>query len=182
MTFTGHEEYPSRFDLDTTSQLLGTIKPYGRQVLISTGKSDWDRKITNTSGSFAARLSCALATNTSTKSKSPSSSPRPDNRTVSTSGIFRASDFSTISILNASHHSISKHENSETILVFPDYKLVMDVHPTPDGAQEFRDLFLSPVTDQTEAPPYDSALKSWVLPYSCVILLCKCVRPSLHFT
>jgi len=57
--------------------------------------------------------------------------------------------------------------------VFPDYKLVMDVRPTPDGAGEFRDLFLGPATDQTQAPQYDSALKSWVLPYSCVILLCS---------
>ena len=66
--------------------------------------------------------------------------------------------------------------------MFPDYKLVMDVRPTPDGAGEFRDRFLGPATDQTKAPQYDSALKSWVLPYSCVILLCKCVRASLYFT
>ena len=30
-----HAEYPARFDVDMISDLLGTFKPYGRQVRVS---------------------------------------------------------------------------------------------------------------------------------------------------
>jgi hypothetical protein len=165
---TGHEEYPNRFDIDTTSQLLGTVKPYGRQLLISTGQSDWDREVTHTSGSLAAYL---VAAQRVTKSSSPSSSPRLDGQSFSTKGIFGASESRKVSVLNASHHSTSTDETVETVLVLPDYKLVTDVRRSPDGAQELWDTIQTSTADQR---PNDSALKSWVLPYSCVILLCMC--------
>jgi hypothetical protein len=28
----GHEEWPRRFDIDLSSDMLGSVKPYGRQV------------------------------------------------------------------------------------------------------------------------------------------------------
>lgn len=28
----GHEEWPNRFDVDLSSDMLGSVKPYGRQV------------------------------------------------------------------------------------------------------------------------------------------------------
>lgn len=168
---TGHEEYPNRFDIDTTSELLGTVKPYGRQLLISTGQSDWDREVTHTSGSLAAYL---VAAQRATKSSSPSSSPRLDGQSVSTKGIFGAAESSKVSILNASHHSTSSDETGETVLVLPDYRLVTDVRRTPDGAQELWDTIRSSTTNQAGARPNDSTLKSWMLPYSCVILLCMC--------
>lgn len=32
MAYIGHESYPNKFDVDMKTQLLGTVKPYHRQV------------------------------------------------------------------------------------------------------------------------------------------------------
>lgn len=40
-------DYPKGFDMDLESTMLGELKPYGRQILVSTGKSDWIREVTD---------------------------------------------------------------------------------------------------------------------------------------
>lgn len=52
-----HEKYPSYLNFDMTSPLLGSTKPYGRHILIATGKSDWTSHIDEEKGSLAAALS-----------------------------------------------------------------------------------------------------------------------------
>lgn len=32
MDWIGHEEFPTRFDVDMETQMLGSVKPYHRQV------------------------------------------------------------------------------------------------------------------------------------------------------
>jgi hypothetical protein len=58
------------------------------------------------------------------------------------------------------------------VLVFPDYKLVKDVPATSEGASELWKAALDPAVGR-EGNPTDSGMKSWILPYSAVILLCK---------
>ena len=57
MIFQGHEEYPYKFDVDMETRMLGSVRPYRRMAIISTGKSDWDFEVTWTKGSLASYLS-----------------------------------------------------------------------------------------------------------------------------
>ncbi|KAJ8086356.1 hypothetical protein PM082_005179 [Marasmius tenuissimus] len=50
----GHEPYPAKFNVDTESQMLGMLKPYHKQIVVSTGKIDWELEVTLTRGSLAA--------------------------------------------------------------------------------------------------------------------------------
>lgn len=83
-------------------------------------------------------------------------------------GIFEASGATRVSLLNGSHVTVSDDHSLQTILAFPDYKMVSEVPESVDGAKEFwRDAF------NLSVDPQEAKFKSWVLPYSCVILLCK---------
>lgn len=129
-------------------------------MVISTGKSDWEREVTEAPGSLATYIS-----EVQSQAKLPSPPKAP---TKSISGIFTASDTSRVGILNGSHKSISDEETLESVLVFPDYKVVTEVPCSLEGAKGLWEKVLI-------APGYsarDSTYKSWVLPYSCVILLC----------
>ncbi|PFH52696.1 hypothetical protein AMATHDRAFT_2085 [Amanita thiersii Skay4041] len=167
----GHDGYPARFTIDTDSQMLGSVKPYRRQVFISTGKSDWDREISETEGSLAALL--VDVQNSDALKTSPL--PQANGKAIrpTTSGIFRSVDSTRISILNGSHHSLSCKDDRDTVLVFPDYKLVSEVHRTKDGAQTLWEAALDPGVGRTGAILEKSSLKSWVIPYACVVLLCS---------
>jgi len=48
--------FPSKMDIDDVSQLFGTAKPYRRQVILSTGKSNWAHEVTDDTGTLAAIL------------------------------------------------------------------------------------------------------------------------------
>lgn len=51
-----HSGYPSYLDLDTTTALLGSMSPYGRHVMISTGLCDWTERIEDDEASLAGQL------------------------------------------------------------------------------------------------------------------------------
>ncbi|EEB95926.1 hypothetical protein MPER_05029, partial [Moniliophthora perniciosa FA553] len=55
------------------TQMLGSVKPYHRQIVISTGKIDWDREVTDTKGSLAAHVQHAVSKAPSVPSSSPPS-------------------------------------------------------------------------------------------------------------
>ncbi|KAL4242024.1 Thioredoxin-like ferredoxin [Abortiporus biennis] len=185
----GHEEFPSRFDVDRETQLFGTIKPYRRQVVISTGKSDWAREVTEDSGTLAAYLNSI-----SSKSKGPKAEggqreegEKKKNKNDASSPIFRATEQSKISILNGSHHSLSNEADTETVLVFPDFKVVSEVKNSVEGAQKLWNVAIDPKVGRAgrdeeaaeeeekegESALSGSTLRSWVLPYAAVILLCS---------
>jgi len=157
----GHVDYPARFDVDMESFMLGSVKPYRRQVVISTGKSDWDREVTEAPGSLATYIS-----EVQSQAKLPSP---PSASTKSIHGIFSANDTNRVAILNGSHKSLSDEESLESVLVFPDYKVVTEVPCSLDGAKGLWDSVLNPPADSTQ----ESTFKTWVLPYSCIILLCS---------
>ncbi|KAK1228899.1 hypothetical protein PQX77_008057 [Marasmius sp. AFHP31] len=210
----GHEPYSAKFSVDTESQMLGMLKPYHKQIVVSTGKIDWELEVTLTRGSLAALVewgvdrhrpfsfpsqtepepesesesgSSTSATTHDTESPSPSpahikieSAPPPP----SVPGIFDSSDTSVtrLNVLNGSHHTLSDDKELETVLVFPDYLVVCEVPRTREGAQRLWDGWLDPRLDRGLRLERDDEegvkeedeinLRSWVLPYSCVILLC----------
>ncbi|KAJ7778146.1 Sucrase/ferredoxin-like-domain-containing protein [Mycena metata] len=160
----GHGEYPSRFTVDMETQMLGSVRPFNRQVLISTGTTDWAREITSTSGSLAAHVSGAYH-----KTAVPSSA-RSDVPTVP--GIFNASESSGISILNGSHASVSDDHGLETVLIFPDFVMIAGVPSSPQGAKLLCETALDPRTPRILGSN-GTTFHTWVLPYSCVITFCS---------
>ncbi|KAJ7204800.1 Sucrase/ferredoxin-like-domain-containing protein [Mycena pura] len=162
----GHAEYPSRFKVDMETQMLGSVRPFRRQIMISTGTTDWDREITSTKGSLAAHVS-SLPTSPRHKT---SGAPDPDTPRVP--GIFAAATSSEITILNGSHASICDDHQLETVLIFPDYVVVAGVPSSSKGAQMLWENALDPLIPRmlgSEEP----SLKTRVLPYACVITMCS---------
>jgi hypothetical protein len=171
--FPGHDEFPSTFDVDIESTLLGTVKPYRRQaspslsfhpiprrlqkVVISTGKADWDPYVTSVSGSLAAYLSSAA-------DSSESGTPKPPKNKGLTPGVFTTATTSKISILNGSLRTMSCDSDKDTVLIFPDYKFVFDVDRSAEGATELWNNVVSPVVEDGG--------RSLTIPYSCVIMIC----------
>ncbi|KAJ6470584.1 Sucraseferredoxin-like protein [Mycena vitilis] len=160
----GHAEYPPRFTVDHETQMLGSVRPFRRQILISTGKTDWDREITSTNRSLAAYISGSHR-KTAVGHAANGSAPKPP-------GIFDASESTDISILNASYKSIADDHDLETVLVFPDFMVVAGVPSTSQGAnllcKTALDAHIPRVLGSSE-----SGFSTWVLPYSSVITLCS---------
>ncbi|EJD37715.1 hypothetical protein AURDEDRAFT_92231 [Auricularia subglabra TFB-10046 SS5] len=164
-----HGEYPSRFEVDMESELLGTVQPLHRQVLISTGKTDWAREVTDVQGSIAALL--VSARDKLAPAQFPAGGKNPDlPYSTKTHGVFSQDDSNRLSILNGSHISVADHHDGETVLVFPDYTLVSSVKPTAESVEDFWKHALDPAIG-AEVPVASGYAQ--VLPYSCVILLCS---------
>ncbi|KAJ7269721.1 Sucrase/ferredoxin-like-domain-containing protein [Mycena rebaudengoi] len=157
----GHSDYPPRFTVDMETQMLGTVRPFRRQILISTGKTDWDREITWTLSSLAYYISRTRQKAHVSSSVGPKMPRAP--------GVFSSEDSTEVSLLNASHKSISE-DDTETVLVFPDFMVVSGVPASTAGAKALWETALAPArTLGTRG----SAFRTWVLPYSCVIILCS---------
>jgi hypothetical protein len=142
-------------------------------VVISTGKSDWDREVTEATGSLAAYLH-EIQSKTSSPATAKSTAPEEGEKVVpAISGIFRTSDSTRISILNGSHDTFSDDCALETVLVFPDYKVVMGVSPSVRGAEGLWKTHINPTLGRIGRVLDQDTLNTWIIPYSCVILLCK---------
>ncbi|KAH9179805.1 Sucrase/ferredoxin-like-domain-containing protein [Lactarius sanguifluus] len=178
----GHEEYPHRIAsmIDRTSEMLGSVRPYRRQVVISTGKSDWKRSVTSEQGSLASYLATieGAAPTTLTGFSTPGTLPGTPNSTSlhlpnAVAGIFKDSETHVVSILNGSHDTLSKRYDHETVLIFPDYKVVAEVPRSLDGARDLWRNSVNPSVPRQGSSSGSSAVKSWVIPYACVILICS---------
>ncbi|GAA5873051.1 hypothetical protein JCM3774_000323 [Rhodotorula dairenensis] len=188
--------YPSGFDVDLESQMLGELKPYGRQIIVSTGKSDWIREVTDDETSIAGlvkaeydRLQKASAgggllsklgskvfgggsgddgKDATTKAAEtlpgvhPSSAAAPPDGSVS----------SRLSILSGSFISSSHHGHRESVISLPDFKVINEVEATPRSVEELVKRYLDPSVGRAGSTQ-PGELKSWPLPYHCVILLCS---------
>lgn len=118
-----------------------------------------------TSHSLSTKASSPPPSNGKPTSSSKGVRPGPD-------GLFRTSDSTKISTLNGSHKTICDDEDHESVLVFPDFKVVTEVRRSVQGAQDLWDSAVNPELGRNGAFLEKSPLKTWVLPYSCVILLC----------
>ncbi|KAJ7095166.1 Sucrase/ferredoxin-like-domain-containing protein [Mycena belliarum] len=167
----GHAEYPRRFSIDMDSQMLGTVKPFRRQILISTGKSDWDREITDTHGSLAAMISQTQPPKVP-DAPPPISIAMDEKFTPPVPGVFSSADSTRLSILNGSHATVC-NDDLETVLVLPDFTMVVGVPPTLDGARELWRTALDSQLPRMGSTQERSSFQTWILPYSCVIMLCS---------
>ncbi|OZJ02142.1 hypothetical protein BZG36_05229, partial [Bifiguratus adelaidae] len=66
-----HRQYPRNFNINTEDELLGTMKPYGRHVIIATGSVDWAERIEEASGTLAAALSEVVDNASNNQEKQP---------------------------------------------------------------------------------------------------------------
>lgn len=176
--------------MDMSSELLGTVKPYRRvvriatylhslppfdargKVIISTGKSDWGKDVTEVEGSLAAHLFSAQ-THLGTSYSPPL--PRGD-----VSGLIRTGDNVRIPIFNGSHSTISEEEALHTVLLFPDFKAIIDVASTSEGGENLWRSYVDPAVGRIGALLEGSGQKSYVLPYFCVIHICTLATFSLR--
>ena len=79
-----------------------------------------------------------------------------------------------MAILNGSHDTLSKYNDHETVLVFPDYKVLTEVPRSLDGARELWRNSVNPSVSRLGSSSSEtSSVKSWVIPYTCVILICE---------
>ncbi|KAH9844197.1 Sucrase/ferredoxin-like-domain-containing protein [Rhodofomes roseus] len=160
----GHDEYPPRFDVDMETEMLGSMKPYAMQVVISTGKSDWEKEVTDASGTLAAYVDAARGESKPPKDKSANSAPAA-NGVGGLPGVYKSTETSKVTILNGSHRTVSDDATHETVLVFPQYKVVADVESSADGAKKL----LHSLKNAKES----EGLKTYVLPYASVVMLCS---------
>jgi len=159
------------------------VKPYSRQVVISTGKSDWAHDISSELGSLAEYLDSAISSGKPDKPKSDKADkPKGDKgdkangkpeKKEKGSGLYISSQERKITILNGSHHTVCSEPEQETVLVLPDYKVVTNVARTKEGAAALHNNHLVHGVSRVGVPSEGDGLQSWVLPYSCVILLCS---------
>lgn len=175
--YAGHREtLPSTgttFAIDRSLAAESSLTAF--KVIISTGKSDWGREVTEEKDSLAYHLS-----NVQPKHSKRSKSGRSDKYGTKEShgdatqlpGMFNTSDPSVtrLSILNGSHTTASDDDSLQTVIVLPDYKAVLDVESSQEGAEALWSSVLDPSIGR--AGGVNKQLKTWMLPYACVILLC----------
>ncbi|KDQ20689.1 hypothetical protein BOTBODRAFT_26706 [Botryobasidium botryosum FD-172 SS1] len=167
----GHAEYPKHF-LNLASDMFGSVRAYGRQVVISTGASDWQRDIEDEKNSLAHYLSPvhhSLVRSTK-KTAAPSASHVP--------GVFESAESTSLSILNGSHRTPDEN-NSASVIVLPDFKLVTSVDKTAKGAAELWKAALDPDVGRAGVPAQGN-IRSFPLPYQCVVLICSHKRRSMR--
>ncbi|KAG2370036.1 Sucrase/ferredoxin-like-domain-containing protein [Suillus spraguei] len=160
-----HDDFSSRLDIDMDSDMLGSVKPYRRQVVISTGKTDWENEVTEAKGTLAAFLKTANSSLGAHKPKSTNDSLPP--------GVFSHADAKKLAILNGSHRPFSHDQPEETVIVLPDFMVVSGVPRTLAGAEALWKVAVDPAIDRAGVTTLTENLNTWVLPYSCLILLCS---------
>ena len=143
--------------------------------MISTGKADWEREVTDVKGSLAALINALSDSSKSSFAKSADAGAKKLHHSVR--GVFTQQEGTRISILNGSHTTISEHHDRETVLIFPEYRVAFGVESTAKGAELLYEKVISPSTTYIPSIPEeheDGELPFGILPipYSCVILLC----------
>ncbi|CAG8707825.1 13599_t:CDS:2 [Cetraspora pellucida] len=157
-----HSSYPSYLKIDYKSTLEGTVKPYIKHVLISTGKSDWNSHIEDDLGSLAANLNKVIKFDSGKKSgyfNVDANGEIEKPRIVITNSDRQNSD---------NDPSFSKGND---ILLFPDNILVRNV--SPKYASEFYKKFLSSTLDEKDQyiPSFNFTVEP--MPYKAVIVICS---------
>src|SRR6478735_5031216 len=148
-----HKEYPSYLHIDQDLPILGSVKPYGRHIIISTGLSDWPKHIESDRNTFAASLYEAEC---NTRSK------QTWKNLVTNSNMLSA--FSTL-------------PDAYDILLYPDNLLVSNV--TQSSAQDFYDIFVNvplptgPVRHEEIKHDKMGDMKVHASPYKNLLLLCS---------
>jgi len=150
------------------------------QIVISTGRSDWEREVTEANGSLAAYM-LQVSTSSLLNTPKPSSPPSNGKSSYLSTGLFNPSQSTRISILNGSHNTLCHEEDRQTVLIFPDFKVASEIQRSMQGAQDLWDSSVAPGISRSGAFLEKSTLRTWVIPYACVILLCQAHAFLFHF-
>ncbi|CAG8442617.1 14040_t:CDS:2 [Acaulospora morrowiae] len=173
-----HPNYPY-LKIDRKSTLEGTVKPYVKHVLISTGKSDWQTHIEEDTFSLAAYLHKVLKSNNSPKGNKKDSLIEKKNKVEGSPQTHEDSSNEAekprIVITNSSRQNNDSDSKGNDVLLFPDNILIKNV--TPKQAAEFYKRFLStPISSlNEEKEQYLSTVNFTVeqMPYKAVIVICS---------
>ncbi|CAG8568693.1 7306_t:CDS:2, partial [Racocetra fulgida] len=174
-----HKSYPPYLKIDYKSTLEGTVKPYIKHVLISTGKSDWNSHIEDECGSLAANLNKVIKCDSEKKNsqkEKKKDSPRKEKRNKVEAGYVNANgeiEKPRIVITNSDRLN-SDNDPSFTkgndILLFPDNILIRNV--PPKYASDFYKKFLLSTLDEKDLyTSFNFTVEP--MPYKAVIVICS---------
>ena len=181
------------------------------QIVISTGKSDWVREVTDEHASLAKYISDVnhklgkkkqrhpveekdnanhepkaisesrtVGENVSitTSRSDPSGSPvipsleKSPQHHSNPAGVHSYAEASRLSVLNGSQRSQGDDDNQHSVIVLPDYVVVSNVEQSLNGAEGFWRHAIASDVVRAGTERIEQGLKTYVLPYNCLILLC----------
>ena len=187
--------YGKSFEVDFESDLLGSVTNYGRQLVISTGKSDWAKDVTEDGDTLAGLIKSSWEEgnrNPLTESKEIElaegeirgvyrSALEVDLLDLGRLSLGNGDQVSTtegrrISILNGSFLSGSDARHS--MMVFPDFTIIQEIPSTKEAAKRIVGEYMTErrggSMDQIgESGEGLMEVRSWALPYHCVVLICE---------
>jgi hypothetical protein len=185
---------PSGFEQDWDTDLPGSGgPPRGRVVVISTGKSDWERDHTvrqmsspvdplsdkqDEKGSLAHKLNKHIASLSLPEPKNDEDVKGVQAYVKPTTDI-ASSTLPAPSLYSSSLISQSDDPEDQTVLVFPDWKVVHEVENSAEGAKSLYDNVLKAGVGRAgrhltgDAAEGVGRLRSWILPYRAIVLLCE---------
>ncbi|WRT64354.1 uncharacterized protein IL334_001286 [Kwoniella shivajii] len=159
-------ELPKGFDVDWETDLKGSSKGgQGRIVVISTGKSDWERDHTDEKGSLANHLNKVITSSSipesDSKSKSTTTSTNTNTSTAETKSKSELPSYITSSVFpkpsnpltntisippslySSSLISQSDDPSDQSTIIFPDWKVIHEIDNSYKGAKSLYDNALS---------------------------------------
>ncbi|RXK39227.1 hypothetical protein M231_03447 [Tremella mesenterica] len=166
---------PQGFDTDWESELAGSGKGgRGRIAVISTGQSDWERDHYTDKKLLSYHVNNLLNTLPDVKP------PKSDLTYISPSAMSPPGQITKTKVPNPSIYSsslISQSDDPEdqSVLVFPDWKVVHEVENSVGGAKGLYQGALDGSLGRAGRVAKKDAerQRSWVLPYRAVVLLCS---------
>ncbi|CAG8516903.1 1945_t:CDS:2 [Dentiscutata erythropus] len=173
-----HPSYPSNLKLDHTSPLKDTIQPYVRHVIISTGKSDWEKIIELNQGSLASEL---FKCQSEVMNNNDSLTKENDSKKLKKENKFKK-DRTMITNCSRSNTQFSFFNWGNDVLIFPDNLLIRNV--TVKHAKEFYNHFL--LNQQYKSIDIKNENYNVVkfekeeIPYKAVILICGHKRRDIR--
>ncbi|KAF0411893.1 sucrase/ferredoxin-like family protein [Gigaspora margarita] len=184
-----HKGYPSYLKIDYKSPLEGSVKPYVKHVLISTGKSDWGSRIEDECGTLASNLNKVIKGDSEKKflqkEKKKDFSKKDKRNKVEAGGLNNNDDINIelekprIVVTNSDRQNSDydpSFSKGNDILLFPDNILIRNV--SPKDSSEFYKKFLSSSMDAPSLDEKGLSISSFnftvePMPYKAVIVICS---------
>ncbi|RIB06716.1 Sucrase/ferredoxin-like-domain-containing protein [Gigaspora rosea] len=178
-----HPSYPSNLKFDLTSPLKDTIQPYIRHVIISTGKSDWEKIIELNQGSLASELSKCQSEIMNNNNNNDSLTKERDSKKKENFKFKK--DRIMITNCSRSNTQFSLFNWGNDVLIFPDNLLIRNV--SVKHAKEFYNQFLLNQQNKSiEIKESDTRNYNIIkfekdeIPYKAVILICSHKRRDIR--